>query len=164
MEIVGPLLQFLIPVMLILVGLLAGGAAERRHLRSLARREKSLSHMLVTNLKTFPGSADGAKNAAFVMGEVVIATDYLKTFLSALRKIVGGELRSYETLMTRARREALLRLLEDARASGYNAVCNVRYYSTDIGGGTRRKGAAMVEMFATGTAYSISKQQRPAAS
>ena len=153
MEGLVPLLNLAIPGVLLLVGLIVGRARERSHLRSLERRERDLADMLVTDIKTFPGGLDASRGAALVMGEAVIATDYLKTFLASLRKLVGGELHSYESLMTRARREAILRMLDDARRQGYNAVCNLRLDCADIGGMTGARGAAMVEVFATGTAY-----------
>jgi uncharacterized protein YbjQ (UPF0145 family) len=63
-------------------------------------------------------------------------------------------MRSYQSLLVRARREALQRLVEEARAQGYNAVCNVRYYSTDIAGASKRRSrAVMVTLLAAGTAY-----------
>ena len=144
----------LLPVLiLLLLGWTVGRTAERLHFRSIRQREEALAHVLVTDVRTFPPAADPSAHAAVVMSEVVIATDYLKTFLAGLRKIVGGELRSYESLMARARREVVLRLMEQAVALGYDAVCNVRLNTADIGGGTMRKRAAMVELMATGTAY-----------
>lgn len=142
-----------LPLLLLFLGWLAGRAAERAHFRSLERRERELGGMLVTDIRSFPGLSAPEKGAALVVGQAVIATDYFKSFLAHLRKLVGGELRSYQSLMTRARREAVLRMLQDARSRGYNAVCNVRLNSADIGGMTGKRGAAMVEVFATGTAY-----------
>jgi len=139
-------------VVLILLGLIVGRTVERRHFRRLGEREATLSYMLVTDLRTYPGGADVARPPMMVTGQAVIATDYLKTFLAGLRKILGGELKSYRTLMVRARKEAILRMMEEAQAAGYDAVCNLRLDSADIGGMTGRRGAAMVEAFATGTA------------
>ena len=144
-------------IVLILLGLVVGRATESNHLRSLAHRESPLSGMLVTDLKTFPGGADPARGGAMVMGEAVIATDYLKSFLARLRNLFGGEMRSYETLMSRARREAMVRMLQQARGLGHNAVCNVRYGTADIAGVTGKRPAAMVESFVSGTAYSVSR-------
>ena len=138
---------------LLMLGWIAGRTAERLHVRSLRMREEALAHVLVTDVRTFPPAADPSAHAAVVMSEVVIATDYMKTFLAGLRKIVGGELHSYQSLLTRARREAVLRLMDQAVGLGYDAVCNVRLNTADIGGGTMRKRAAMVELIATGTAY-----------
>jgi len=146
---IGPLVNVGIPVLLILIGLIVGGAAEARHFRDLKRREGMLSYMLVTDLKSFPGGFVGEKRAALVMGEAVIASDYLKSFLAGLRRIIGGRLNSYQSLLTRGRREALLRMMERARQQGYDAVCNVRI-------GTATIGRRMIEVHAWGTAY-----QRP---
>ena len=88
--------------------------------------------------------------------EVVIASDYFKTFAASLRKLVGGELRTYESLMERARREALLRMLESARRLGANCVLNVRFSTSNIGTARRRQAAAMVEVYAYGTALHLS--------
>lgn len=146
-------LQLGIPLFLIVLAVIVGGSVERAHFRSLRRREKELADVLVTNIKTFPGGVHESKVPALVSGNVVIATDYLKTFLANLKKIVGGELKSYETLLERSRREALLRLLEEARSRGFDAVCNLRFESADVGGMTGKRGAAMVEVYAYATAY-----------
>ena len=90
--------------------------------------------------------------AVLVMGEAVIATDYFKSFAAQLRNIVGGRVRAYETLMSRARREAGLRMLEKARKFGATEVYNVRYETSNIRSGGRRSPAVSVEVFAFGTA------------
>jgi len=148
----GVLIQVGLVALLLALGLAVGTTAEKRHLRSLKRRESELANMLVTDLKSFPGGADARAGALLVTGEAAIATDYLKTFLAGLRKLVGGELRSYESLMLRARREAVLRMLQQARSRGYDAVCNVRLNTANISGVSRRK-PPVVEVLVTGTAY-----------
>ena len=138
---------------LLLIGWLAGSTAERRHFHSLRAREARLAGMLVTDLRSFPGVRRGDRPPTMIVAEVVIATDYLKTFLTGLKKIIGGELRSYLSLVERARREAILRVLEEAHRQGYNAVGNIRLDSADVGGVSKGKGAAMVTLIASGTAY-----------
>ena len=145
----------------ILLGLVVGGLNERRHYASILRREDELSDMLVTQTKDFPRRSTSpasaplsdAPQAAFVVAEVVIATDYLKSFLAMLRNIFGGRVHSYQTLLDRARREATLRILEQARSQGYNAVCNVRLASADIAGNATARKTAMAAILAWGTAY-----------
>lgn len=141
------------PILLILLAWFTGRAAERNHIKRLNRRENQLADMLVTDIKSFPPSAEPHKHAELVVGQVVIATDYLKSFLANLKKILGGNLKSYESLMNRARREAILRMLEEAHQNGYDAVCNLRLEFSDIGGMSSSRGAVMVEVFAFGTAY-----------
>ncbi len=142
-----------IPVGLIVLGLVVGNIAQGLHLRSLDRRERELGDIIVTDVRGYLGGAVGSKCAALVTAEVVIANDYLKSFLASLRKIVGGELRSYRSLMDRARREALVKLLTNARGLGHNALCNVRYETADIGGMARKGGAATVAVAVSATAY-----------
>lgn len=142
-----------VPLLLIILGLVVGRISEGSHLRSLARRERDLGDMIVADVRAYLGGAVGSKRSALVTAEVVIANDYLKSFLASLRKIVGGELRSYQSLMSRARREALVRLLTKARGLGHNALCNLRYETADIGGMARKGGAATVAVTASATAY-----------
>ena len=151
-------IQLSIPLTLIALGFFVGGYIERKHFRDLDQREEATRDMLVTQVKSFPMHIN-EKQPKFVVSEVVISGDYLKLILSAIRKIFGGELRSFQTLLERARREALLRLKEDARREGYNAICNVRLETAAIAGkGSKGSNKLMMaSIIATGTAYSSSQ-------
>ncbi len=156
-ELIGLLFQIALFGGLILLGLFAGSHAEKKHLRSLERREAELADMLVTDLKWFPG-ADPAVGPTpeMLIGEVSIATDYLKTFLAGLRNLIGGEVRSFETLQLRARREAILRIKEQARGKGFNAIANLRLETADIAGSVnqgKKQKMVVVSILASGTAY-----------
>lgn len=74
-----------------------------------------------------------AGGATLVMGEVVIAADYFKTFAAGIRNLIGGEVRTYQTLLTRARREAKLRMIDEAQALGSELVINVRFEWSTVG-------------------------------
>ena len=90
-------------------------------------------------------------NAEWSAGSVVVSIDYFKRFVAALRNIVGGSVGSYETLVDRARREAVLRLKESAK--GANIVVNVRVETSSIGASAdRRSSVGSVEALAYGTA------------
>lgn len=136
---------------LLAIGFGAGRYAERRHFRSLAAREAEFEDMVITNLKTVP-SPRTARHALLVVGDAVIASDYFKSFAARLRNIVGGEVKTFHTLMLRARREALLRMLEQARRAGASEVHNVRYETSNIRSAGRNNPAVSVEVFAFGTA------------
>ncbi len=140
------------------LGLTVGTTVDRMHRKRLDQREAEFASMLVTDLKSFPGGADAASHATLVMGQVVIGSDYLKTYLAKLRNIFGGEVKSFLSLMERARREALVRMLQDAQDRGFDAVCNVRYETSNIGVAMGRRGMAMAEVFAYGTAYRSNEQ------
>ena len=142
----------LLPFVFVGLGYVVGRWREQTHLKSLATREATLGHIVMTDLKTIasPGEVSGAD---LVMGEAVIASDYFKSFATQLRKLVGGEMKSMQSLVDRARREALVRMLEQADRAGATEVHNVRLETSNIRSATSgSKGAISVEMLAFGTA------------
>jgi uncharacterized protein YbjQ (UPF0145 family) len=86
-----------------------------------------------------------------VCGNVVISIDFFKKFVSGLRRIVGGRVSSYESLIDRARREAVLRMKEEAAKKGAQYVFNVKMETSSISKG-RRNSVGSVEVLAYGTA------------
>ncbi len=112
--------------LLVFIGWYFGARSERRHLKRLTHGEANFADMLVTEIKTYPGGAIPERGSCLVQGHVVIANDYLKMLYAGFVALFGGEMNSYRSLMTRARREATLRMLDEARHMGYDAVCNVR--------------------------------------
>ena len=145
--------RFGVPLFLLALGFFVGRYTEHKHFRNIEQRQRSFSDMLVTQLKSFPDASPGDSSACLVVAEVVIATDYLKSFLAKLRNIFGGEVKSYQSLLVRARNEACLRIQEQAQRQGYNAICNVRFQTADVGGNSTMRKVAMVAIIASGTAY-----------
>ncbi|MEL7044337.1 MAG: heavy metal-binding domain-containing protein, partial [Pseudomonadota bacterium] len=106
------MLDLYIFLTLILLGYFAGQTLERRHYRSIERRERELLKVPTTNGRKPLGEFDGAVRSELVHGACVVSVDYFKRIVAALRQLFGGNVRSYETLVDRARREAVLRLKE----------------------------------------------------
>lgn len=147
MELIG----LLITVAMLVLGLLVGSLTERRHFARLNARE-AVRRVTITNLRR-PPSPETIQHAAMVQGQCVIGSDYFKTFISAWKGLIGGELRAFQSMMTRARREALQRLCDEAEAIGATEVCNVRFESSNIRSvHNKNKGAPQVEVLAYGTA------------
>lgn len=155
MEALISLALFAIPI--VVFGMIIGRTVEKRHFAKLAAHEEAHRDFPVSNLKTFPNAVTGVKDPAIVMSEVVIGSDYLKSFLAGWRKFFGGEIRSLQTLQSRAKREVIARLIDQAQSQGYNAICNVRLTTADIGGATQtKKNTPMATVLATATAYMAS--------
>jgi len=146
-------------VFLILVGLgySAGTWAERKHYRSIETRERELSSMsVVTAEGSFPPGK--VRDSALVSGNVVISIDYFKRLLAIFRNIFGGRVRSYESLVDRARREAILRMKEAARKEGASMVINLRLETSTIGrNANRKRQIGSVEAIAYGTAIIMNR-------
>jgi uncharacterized protein YbjQ (UPF0145 family) len=93
-----------------------------------------------------------------VTGNVVVSLDYFKRIIAGLRSLIGGRIKTYEPLLERARREALLRMTENAKKSGYDAVINVRLETSRLANSRGNgKGIAGVEMLAFGTAITLDR-------
>ena len=147
-----------LPAAALLLWWAIGRSQERRHLADLAAREAALRGVLVTTLKGFPGAGEGCPPPELVCGETAIASDGFKTWVFGLRNLFGGESRSFTRLFDRARREAVAKMAEAARARGFDAVCNVRFATADIGGnasgnGGKNKALPMAVCTVSGTAY-----------
>ncbi|MBU1068176.1 YbjQ family protein [Myxococcota bacterium] len=122
-----------------------GAWGERRHIRRILEREAQFRGFPVSNLKRLP---EGAQEAFLASGSVVLSADAWKTMLAGFRKIFGGRFKSIEPVIERARREAILRLLEDARSRGADCVHNVRLETANIS----NTQSLAVEVIAYGTA------------
>jgi len=139
-------------LVLAILGYTAGSLAEKRHYRSIEKREKELLKMAVITAEgSFP--PERIADAALVTGSVVISIDYFKRLLAILRNIFGGRVKSYESLVDRARREAMLRMKESAKELGANMIINMRLETATIGrSANKKKSVGSVEAIAYGTA------------
>ena len=148
-------LNLIIFLVLVVLGYTAGSLAEKRHYASIIKREsEQLQFPLLTAEAYF---AEGRVKSAFlVQGSVVISTDYFKRLLAMLRNIVGGNVKSYESLLDRARREAILRMKEQALARGARMIVNLRMETAAIGNSANQRGSiGSVEVIAYGTAVML---------
>lgn len=141
--------DLIIFLILLVFGFVFGQIAEKRHFRSIIEREKKLSDILCFTEKRFPDQ--GQVKAALVCGNVVVSIDFFKRFVAGLRNIIGGRVSSYESLLERARREAILRMKADARKRGATSVWNIRLETASIYKGAQQSIGA-VEVVAYGTA------------
>ena len=157
-DLISELLGLSVPLFLIALGFFNGRRVEKKHLRQLDQREARLRHIVQSNLKHVPPGWRCTR-AELVAAEAVIASDYFKTIAAGLRNFFGGEVRSLETLMVRARREAKLRIVEMAASAGASAVWNIRLETSTVGRTSARRQGAMAEIYAYGTALWFEPQQ-----
>ncbi len=133
---------------LIVTGYVVGQYLERRHYRSIEQREKELIGLVTTSSKRPVGAIPDPSRVEFVDGSCVISVDYFKRFTAGLRQFFGGNVRSYETLLDRARREAVLRM--KAKCKDADQVLNLRIETSSITKGSKNQvGAVEVHAYAT---------------
>jgi len=151
-------MNFGLPFTLLLVAYFIGTMIERRHFRSIRKREGEHVNFPVVSFDTMPDDWNAA-SSTLVTGSVVVSLDYFKRVIAGLRSIVGGRIKTYEPLLDRARREAMLRMIEDARQDGYDAIFNVRLETSRLANSRGDgKGTAGVEMLAFGTAVKFASR------
>ena len=135
---------------LLALGYIVGTWVEKRHYRSIAQREAQWLKLPAVTIRDVDYKPDQNKSAKLVSGSAVISIDYFKRILAGLRNIFGGRVKSYESLLDRARREALLRMKEQAQ--GASVILNVRIETSSIGSRANKKSVGCLEAIAYGTA------------
>ena len=109
--------------------------------------------MIVTTTENIPGTAV-TKTIGQVFGLTVRSRSLGGNIAAALKSLVGGEIRSYVKLNEDARRQAIDRMVENAAAMGANAVCMMRFDSTEMA-------RSMTEIVAYGTARVVTWDATP---
>ncbi len=143
--------QLIIIIILIGLGYVVGSIAENRHYRSIISREAQLLHIPTVSVKNMIEEDADIKDVKMVQGSVVISIDYFKRLLAGLRNIFGGKVTAYESLVDRARREAILRMKE--KALNADIILNTRLETSTIGrSANRSKSIGSIEAIAYGTA------------
>jgi uncharacterized protein YbjQ (UPF0145 family) len=137
---------------LLLVGLFVGGQNERKHFRELDAIEATLRDIAASSSHR-TADLGAVRSAVLVVGSVVIAEDYFKRAAAALKSLFGGNLRSYESLLERGRREAIVRMKEEARRLGATHIVNVRLETASLSDDwSGRRPIFSAEFIAYGTA------------
>ena len=136
---------------LIVGAYLIGSYIERSHFKLLLQRERESASFPTVNFETLPPTWE-VHNSGLVTGSVVISLDYFKRIVAGLKAMLGGRIKTYEPLLDRARREAMLRMKDQAAARGFDAVINVRMETSRLASSrSDGKGIAGIEILCFGT-------------
>lgn len=131
---------------------LVGFLRERSFEKHLNEREADLGEMpLYVDGDLAPFLKDGKSTVealGFVQGNIVLSRDVFRTILISIKKIFGGNVGGLQLLTMLARRDAIIRLKEEAFSMHAKAIINVRIETINIS----EKGPSRIEMVAYGTA------------
>jgi uncharacterized protein YbjQ (UPF0145 family) len=137
------------PLWFLLLTWIIGARTEKRHYASIKAREEATARLPVVTVRQVPPDWQ-VLDARLATGHVVVAIDHFKRLLASLRNIFGGRVRSYESVIDRARREAVLRLKESCPDA--TLIMNLRVETSNISQTKRDRGTGAVEVLAYGTA------------
>ncbi len=159
----GVLIQLGLFVVMLTLGFVVGRVRESRHLSELEVRETRMRHVAALPVPHAAWVRD-AQASELVSGSVVVSIDYYKRFVAGLRGLVGGRIAGFESVLDRGRREAVLRMQEQALQRGFHVVVNVRVDSARLASTmSNGKGTSGVEVLAYGTALRLPAHARPSA-
>ena len=88
------------------------------------------------------------RSLGVVTGSTIRAKHIGKDIVSALRNIVGGELKEYSEMLSEARMQAISRMEQNAREMGADAVIGMRLTTAAVAAGS-------AEILAYGTAVKL---------
>lgn len=125
-----------------------------------AVKQRPVSHayggsgMIITNIESVPGQ-HVVEHFGLVSGSTIRAKHVGRDIMASLKNLVGGELKGYTQLLQESRKQAMERMVEQARQLGANAILNVRFSTSSVA-----QGAA--ELYAYGTAVRVEPPVSPA--
>jgi len=85
-----------------------------------------------------------------VLGNTVRAKHIGRDIMAGLKSIVGGEIQEYTDMLSDARKEALNRMVNQAKKLNADAVINIRFMTSQTMG-------SAAELLAYGTAVKLKK-------
>jgi len=137
----------LVPVVLIVGAIGAGGVLGGSRLKALHRRIRERESAMRRPVTTAPwvDAHRPVAHATLAVGTVVVSMDAFRGVLASLQKLIGGEVAPYSTLLDLARREALLRMYEKHPRADAFVACRIMTSSLE-------ENASYVEVLATSTA------------
>ena len=143
---------------LFVISLITGKLIERKHFKSLETREEAMENQILKTTKAMTSDLLTVGETRLVCGEAVIAAEFFRWIMGAFKSMFGGPIRSYESIIDRARREALLRMREVAGDAV--EIVNVRLEYAPISYGLSSK-SSCVEAIAYGTAVYLKSGHAP---
>ena len=134
---------------LLCLGYIVGRRRESAHYRRIHDWERKFRAQPAVTGK-FHESDRPIEHTALAVGSVVISVDYFKRFVAGLRALTGGEVKSFSTLLDRARREAIIRMKQSSPNA--NVYVNLRLMTSTISGQSTSQSLGTVEVVAVATA------------
>jgi uncharacterized protein YbjQ (UPF0145 family) len=143
------MIQLTVFIIFVACGFFFGRLAEKKHFKSLNRRERLLSKIKTTTIKTPFAPEKEIQRSMLVCGELAVSVDYFKNILGTIIGLLGGNIKGYDSLLERARREATLRMKECI--PGANEIINLRLETSTVAHGPKQHVKCVIVM-ASGTA------------
>lgn len=143
------MIELLIFAFTLFIAYFFGQWGEKKHYKTIREREKAMVHIPVVTQKWKKAGKSIEKDVCktgMVTGHVVMGVDSFRVFIGGILSIFGGRIKPYESIMDRARREAILRAKEKAPRA--DMFFNMRVETSRVS-----KGAIEVIAYATAVKF-----------
>ncbi len=147
-------MEFLIFIIITLLGLFFGRRVEKKHYASIREREEKYRKLVVISDKDLKRAKNVDSQGVLLVEGTVVSIDAFKKMMASFVNLFGGRMKAYESLVDRARREAILKVKEKAANAGYNVIGNLRLETSSISKTTKWT-VGSVEAMAYATAVKI---------
>ena len=87
--------------------------------------------MIITASDQIPGR-QVKQVIGLVMGNTIRAKHLGKDIVAGFRNLVGGELNEYTEMLAESRKQAIIRMQEDAKKMGADAIVTVRFTTSSV--------------------------------
>ncbi len=130
-------MDFLIFIILILLWLFFWKRAEKKHYASIVEREETYKNIVVLSDKDLKSLQHPQSEWMLIVEGTVVSIDAFKKLMASFVNIFGGRMKAYESLVDRARREAVLKVKQRAGNAGCNVIVNLRLETSSISKSTK---------------------------
>ena len=153
------IIQLLFIAIILAITYTIGTIIEKRHYKKILQREIALIRKpIITYGAKKWNTKRKIRKIELVAGEAVISGDYFKNFVAGFKNFFGGRLTPHESILDRARREAILRMREKARKA--HLIVNVKIESIMVNDQNRADSIPQCAVIAYGTAVTYEPQPK----
>ena len=126
-------------LIVLLLGLVFWKLAEKKHYKSIVEREEKYKDIAVISDRDLRAIKSIKAIGQMQTGGTVVAIDSFKKLMAGFVNIFGWKMKSYESLLDRARREATLQVKEKAFNKWCNCLVNLRIETSSITKNAKQK-------------------------
>lgn len=147
-------MELIIFLVITALWLFFGKHIEKKHYASIVEREETYKNIVVLSDKDLQGIKNVEGDGVMMSEGTVVSIDAFKKLMAAFVNLFGGRMKAYESLVDRARREAVLKLKQSAHEAGNNCIANLRIETSSISKNAKQT-VGSVEAMAYGTAIKL---------
>jgi uncharacterized protein YbjQ (UPF0145 family) len=139
-----PLLFTVVPL---LFSWIFGNIYQRKKQEELEVRVESFGTDNLTTLKSPPTQVSAS---GLLTANIIMSVSWWQKLVGGIKTIFGGQVQTWDGILAWARKEAMQRLREQARAEGFDNVINVRLETSEIQSSKGRNTAVEILAYGTG--------------